>query len=188
MLTKYVYPRWKDRPFLEIRRGDVNNLLDHVADSHGLSQADAVLAQIRGIMTWYQTRDEDYVSPIVRGMRRNEKRKARDRTLNDDELRAVWRAAEDCGTFGAFVKVALLTAQRRDKIATMKWSDITDGIWTIAKADEREKGTAGKEAEKQKSKDGDKEKTPARKERNRITSPPSSAPACRWWLRVGVGA
>jgi integrase len=25
----------------------------------------------------------------------------------------------------------------------MKWSDITDGIWTIAKADEREKGTAG---------------------------------------------
>ena len=143
MLAKYVYPKWKDRPFLEIRRRAVNELLDHVAHKHGLSQADAVLAQIRGIMTWYQTQDENYVSPIVRGMRRNNNRKARDRTLNDDEIRAVWKAAEDCGSFGAIVKVALLTAQRRDKIATMKRSDMADGIWTIA-ADEREKGTAGK--------------------------------------------
>jgi integrase len=143
ILVKYVYPRWKDRPFLEIRRRDVNELLDHVADDHGLSQADAVLAQIRGIMAWYQTRDENYVSPIVRGMRRNKNRKARDRTLSDDEIRAVWKAAEECGTFGAFVKVALLTAQRRDKIATMKWSDVVDGVWTIA-ANDREKGTAGK--------------------------------------------
>ena len=143
MLTKYVYPRWKDRPFLEIRRRDVNELLDHVADNHGLSQADAVLAQIRGIMAWYQTRDENYVSPIVRGMRRNKNRKARDRILSDDEIRAVWKAAEDCGSFGTIVKVALLTAQRRDKVATMKRSDVAEGIWTIA-ADEREKGTAGK--------------------------------------------
>jgi integrase len=143
ILVKYVYPRWKDRPFLEIRRRDVNELLDHVSDNHGLAQADAVLAQIRGIMTWHQTRDENYVSPIVRGMRRNKNRKARDRILNDDEIRAVWKAAEDCGTFGAILKVALLTAQRRDKIATMKWSDVADGIWTIA-ADDREKGTAGK--------------------------------------------
>src|SRR5207253_9697810 len=84
-----------------------------------------------------------YISPIVRGMRRNKKRKARSRILNRDELRAVWKAADDSGTFGAILQCCLLTAQRRDKVASMKWNDIAEGVWTIATAD-REKGTAGK--------------------------------------------
>jgi integrase len=143
MLNRYVYPKWKDRPFLEIRRREVNELLDYVADEHGLAQADAVLAAIRGIMTWHQSRDENYISPIVRGMRRNRNRKARDRILNDDELRAVWQAADGCGPYGAIVKCCLLTGQRRDKVGTMKWDDIVAGVWTIT-ADSHEKGTAGK--------------------------------------------
>jgi integrase len=142
MLERYVLPRWKDRPFLEIRRREVNELLDRIADDHSPSQADSVLAIIRGICNWYQSRNEDYVSPIVKGMKRN-KTKARDRILNDDEIRAVWKAADDCGSFGAIVKCCLLTAQRRDKIATMQWSDIdANGVWTIASED-REKGNAG---------------------------------------------
>jgi integrase len=140
ILKKYVYPEWKDRPFLEVRRSDANALLDRVADDHGLSQADAVLAIIRGVMTWHQSRDENYTSPIVKGMRRNKNGKARDRILNDDEIRAVWTAAE--GTFGALLKTALMTAQRREKVATMRWDDIDDDGWTI-QTDEREKGTAG---------------------------------------------
>ena len=138
-LEKYVYPKWKHRPFLEVRRGDVNELLDHIADSHGRSQANAVLATVRGIMTWHQSRDENYVSPIVKGMRRN-KPKARDRILDDNEIRAIWKA--ECGAFGAIVKVLLLTAQRREKVATMRWSDIGGDEWRIP-AEDREKGTAG---------------------------------------------
>jgi hypothetical protein len=34
-LDRYVYPRWKDRPFLEVRRRDVNDLLDYIADNTG---------------------------------------------------------------------------------------------------------------------------------------------------------
>ena len=50
---------------------------------------------------------------------------------------ALWNVQAD--TFAAFVKVLLLTAQRRDKVATMKWDDISDDTWTIVSA-EREKG------------------------------------------------
>jgi hypothetical protein len=39
LLRVYVYPKWQDRPFLEIRRREVNDLLDYIADNHGLSQA-----------------------------------------------------------------------------------------------------------------------------------------------------
>src|SRR5215831_13314815 len=141
-LERYVYPKWKDLPFLEIRRHDVNELLDFISDNHGRSQADAVLATIRGIMTWHQSRDENYVSPIVKGMRRN-RTKARDRILNDNEIRHVWNAADDCGTFGALVKILLLTAQRREKVTTMMWDDIANNEWTI-RVEQREKGTAGK--------------------------------------------
>ena len=141
LLNKYIYPQWKDRPFLEIRRSEVNDLLDDIVDNHGPAQADAVLAIIRGIANWYQSRDENYTSPIVRGMRRHKNRKARDRILDDDEIRAVWEMAD--GPFGAIVKLCLLTAQRRTKVAHMKRSDVSaDGGWTIAVAD-REKGTAG---------------------------------------------
>jgi integrase len=152
-LNKYVYPKWKDRSFLEIRRRDVTELLEHIEDhhgrsarNHGRSQADVVLATIRGIMTWQQTRDDDYTSPIVRGMKRDKRKpqdRQRDRILNDDEIRAVWTATDDMMPgFGALLRLCLLTAQRRQKIATMKSADVKDGVWKIT-VEKREKGTAG---------------------------------------------
>jgi integrase len=139
LLNQHVLPKWKNTPFLEIRRRQVNDLLDHIEDHHGLSSASSVLAVIRGIVNWYQSREEDYRSPIVRGMRA-EKLKARDRILNDDEIRALWNAAE--GSYGGIIKLALLTAQRKDKITTMKWDDVADDTWTIA-TEPREKGNPG---------------------------------------------
>src|SRR4029078_2578359 len=131
------------RDFTSIRRGDVSKLLDSVEDSSGAVSACCALATVRMICNWYATRRENYESPIVKGMRRSDpKKRARDRILNDDEIREVWRVAEANGTFGAFLRVALLTAQRREKVASMKWSDLKDGEWNIPEA-EREKGTAG---------------------------------------------
>jgi integrase len=64
------------------------------------------------------------------------------RVLNDDEIRPLWGACDDAGPFGAMVKLLLLTAQRRDKVATMKWDDVVDGEWRIPSAP-REKSNAG---------------------------------------------
>ena len=140
VLKKYVFPKWGHRPFRDIKRNDVALLLDEVSDNHGPSQADIVLAYVRKLMNWFASRDNFYVSPIVRGMNRSKKEK-RSRILNDDEIRNLWRAAD--GTFGALLKVALLTAQREGKVSTMKWSDISDdGVWTIP-SEKREKSNAG---------------------------------------------
>ena len=59
---------------------------------------------------------------------------ARDRVLDDAELVAVWAAAERLGwPFGPFAKLLLLTLQRRDEVAAMRWAEISpDGtVWTI---------------------------------------------------------
>src|SRR5262245_30482055 len=141
-LERYVYPRWQDRDFISIKRSDVAKLLDEIEDKNGSRMADLALAYVRSIANWYATRDDDYVSPFVRGMRRHGN-KARERILTDDELRAVWKAAESNGQFGAVIRLLLLTGQRREKVNTMKWVDVDDdGVWTIA-TDEREKGNAG---------------------------------------------
>ena len=60
--------------------------------------------------------------------------RARSRFLNDDELRAVWLAAEqDKGAFGAFIKFTLLTATRRGESAALRRSELSDGgaTWII---------------------------------------------------------
>jgi integrase len=144
LLKAHVYPRWKDRAFLDIRRSDVAKLLDEVEDDHGARQADYVLAIVRGIMNWFASRHDSYVPPIVKGMRRtNAKERARERFLDDGELRAIWEAAESNGTFGAIVRLLLLTAQRRQKVLSMRWADVSiDGVWSIPNG-AREKGTGG---------------------------------------------
>jgi integrase len=142
ILNKYVFPHWGSRDFVGIRRSDIAGLLDLIEDGHGATQADATLAVIRGISNWYSKRHDEYVSPFVRGMKRAGT-KSRNRTLDDGELRSVWKQAEGEGTFGAFVRMLLLTAQRRSAVLRMRWSDISDdGVWTIPKED-RAKGNAG---------------------------------------------
>lgn len=145
-LKKYVYPRWQTKPFAEVRRLEVSELLDHVEDKSGVRMADAVLATVRSIMKWREARDENYTSPIVAKMRRDKRKpdeRKRKRILADEEIKAVWEAGT--GQFGDIVKLALLTAQRREKIATIKWDDIDfeTRIWTIA-TEPGEKGNPGR--------------------------------------------
>lgn len=144
LLDKYVLPTWSDLQFVSIRRSDVTALLDHIEDDHGARQADYCLAVIRGLMNWTAARRDDYAVPIAKGMRRQSaSAQARDRVLTDEEIKRVWETADQCGAFGAMVKVALLTAQRREKVASMKWSDIdADGVWDIPRAP-REKSAGG---------------------------------------------
>lgn len=141
----YIYPKWGAKPFLSIRRGVVTELVDHLVENSGAVQADRVLATLSKLFNWYRQYDENYVNPIIPEMRRSGsmKDRARDRTLTDDEIRALWADWQTAGTFGAFCQIALLTGQRRAKVQTVRWEDISeDGVWTIA-AEAREKVNAG---------------------------------------------
>ena len=143
-LARHALPEWGGREFESIRRSDVAALLDKIEDGSGQAAADYTLKLISAICNWYATRHEDYSSPIIRGMRRrNPTERARSRILSDDELRAVWKRAEANGTFGGFIRLLLLTGQRRDKVRKLRWDDLTaDGAWII-ETEAREKGNAG---------------------------------------------
>ena len=135
-LFKVIVPAFAGMNFVDVRRRHVTALLDKVEDERGARTADAVLSTISTICKWYAHRDENYETPIISGMRR-QKKQGRERVLRDHELATLWK--ED-GLFGNFTKLALLTAQRKEKLSDMRWTDIVDGVWHI-RADEREKGT-----------------------------------------------
>jgi integrase len=151
LINRHIPADFRAREFTAIRRSEVVRLLDEIQANHSARQADAVLTIIRAVMNWQAGRLDDYASPLVKGMNRTEpKERARDRVLDDNEIRQVWKAAESNGTFGALVRMLLLTAQRLDKVISMKWTDISPmqwpsndpPVWEIATAP-REKGNAG---------------------------------------------
>jgi integrase len=143
LLRTLVFPHWGKRDFTGIRRRDIVALLDSIEETSGAWNADHVLSIIRKISNWYAIRDDEYRSSFVSGMRRTKAEdRTRDRVLTDDELRKVWQQAAANGTFGALIRILLLTAQRRGAVVRMKWTDIKDGVWEIATAP-REKGNAG---------------------------------------------
>ena len=138
LLERLVYPTLGDQPIAAIKRKAIIELLDKIEDGKlidkdsrkpirgGATMAHSTLAVVRKIMRWYAVRDEDYVVPIVPGMARiKPDDRARSRVLTDDELRAVWKTAEErADPFAAMLRFMLLTAARRSEAAAMTWSEI----------------------------------------------------------------
>jgi hypothetical protein len=143
VLDTYVLPEWGDRSVGSIRRSDVAALLDKIEHKRikhktikgkflgGAVTADATLAALSKLFNWHATRTDDFISPIVKGMRRagTPKSRARKRVLSDHELRLMWPILDQLGAYGAALKCMILTMQRaRKKVARMRRSEIINGV------------------------------------------------------------
>ena len=124
MLERLVYPTLGAYQIDEVRRTEIVRLLDKIDDERGPVMADRTLATVRRIMNWHAGRSDRFLSPIVRGMARTKpKERDRERTLADDELRAVWLAGEGAHRpFGYLVQFILVTATRRSEASAMRRS------------------------------------------------------------------
>jgi len=142
-LRVYVNPHWANRPFTNIGRSDLAKLMDYIEDHHGARTADLVRSYLSSIGNWYGERSDDYVNPFLRHKRRVPKGAGkRARTLNDDELHRLWAACDKADSFGRFVQLLLLTAQRRGALARMRWRDLNSNVWRMPR-EPREKGNGG---------------------------------------------
>src|SRR5262249_20491570 len=123
--NRLVKPRNGKLSIYEVRRSHIIRMLDEIEDANGPVAADRTLAYVRKAFNWYATRDDQFNVPVVRGMARvKPKERARTRVLSDDEIRTIWPELAKAGTFGAFIKALLLTAQRRDEVAQMSRKEI----------------------------------------------------------------
>jgi integrase len=131
----YVRPKIGSKSIYEVKRRDIVEMLDSVADKAGPVKADKVLAHLRKAFNWWAARDDEFASPIVRGMARTKpKERARKRILTDEEIRDVWKALETADVptcYPAYIKMLLLTATRRNEAADMSSAEIDGDVWTI---------------------------------------------------------
>lgn len=147
ILERDVLPKWRKRPIAAISRRDVIDLIDEIVARDAKVHANRVLAWLRALFNWAIDKERLAASPVAR-MRLPTKEQPRDRALSFDELKWFWQACEEIGwPFGPLCKVLLLTAQRRDEVATMTWRECDFGnrTWTIPR--EKAKNDHGHEVQ-----------------------------------------
>jgi integrase len=95
------------------------------------SEHDHALSAAKTFFTWCQSRRYIDDNPM-RGLS-TRGHTSRARVLTDDELKAVWIAADQCGQFGVIVKLLTATGQRRGEIAALQtsWLDLENKTLTI---------------------------------------------------------
>jgi hypothetical protein len=100
----------------------------------GRAIADRTCAYGRACFAWAKRREMVTTNPFL-ALPKREAGGARDRVLTDDELAAIWRAAEvaNARVFGSLVRLLILTGQRREEVAGIAWSEISADrqTWTI---------------------------------------------------------
>ena len=135
LLERLVYPVLGSCPIDTVTRSQLTRLFDKIEDDCGTRTADMALAYLRKVFNWHALRTDTFKSPIISGMGRyNGKEHERDRVLNDDELRAIWKATEQDKLFSPFVRFLLLTGCRRSEAAGLRCDEIHGDVWDLPAA------------------------------------------------------
>ena len=133
--VKAAYPDHLERRADTLTRETALAALDAMVKAGKPTMAGRTLAYARACFTWAMKRELVAGNPFL-ALPIGSGTVSRDRVLNMDEVALIWRAAgEMIYPFGPLFRLLLLTAQRREEVAGMGWSEISaDGtIWTIPK-------------------------------------------------------
>jgi integrase len=130
LLQRDAVAIWGPRPATSLTRRDINQHLQTVAERAPI-QANQLLANLRKMFNWAVATGRLETSPAS-GIPRPAPSRARDRVLDDEELARVYLASDQLGyPFGPFYKLLILTAQRVQEVAGMRWGEIRGNQWTI---------------------------------------------------------
>jgi integrase len=126
---RLIYPVIGSKPIGDIKRSDIVRLLDKIEHERGAQAAQQALAFLSKTFSGYASRNDDFSSPIVRGMGRVKVREhTRERTLDDQEIRDIWAATESSAdgmpAFNRLLRTLLLTGLRRNEAARLAWREI----------------------------------------------------------------
>lgn len=134
---RYFEVQWaplRGKPITDIKKEDVAKQLREIVNNHGRTSAARARTHLSALFTWAMK--EAYpveANPVLNTHSPVNSDDLRDRVLDDEELKTVWRACRD-DDFGRIVRLLMFTACRRDEIGSLSWSevDIDGGRITIA--------------------------------------------------------
>jgi integrase len=123
-LETYAEPLHK-LPVASIDRRIIEDLLDKVAKNStkgsGAVTANRLHSSLSAMFTWAMKKELATRNPVISIDKRDETR--RSRRLSDAELKVIWEALPP-GHYATIVRLLILTGQRLNEIAGLRWSEI----------------------------------------------------------------
>ena len=107
-----------------VTRREVASVLATIAKEHGKVAADRARSALSAMFAWAVGDGLADINPVI-GTNKHAGTTSRDRVLSDEELARIWLALDD-DDYGRIVKLLILTGQRRDEIADLRRSEITE--------------------------------------------------------------
>jgi len=123
-LLRNYFKKLHDKNLEELAAHHVTDVTDDLAERGLHSTAAHAHTAVKTFLKWCKQRHYLTANPVA-DLEKPPLPKPRERTLTDDELCTVWRAADEVdGHFGAIVKLLILTGQRRSEIGSLQASYI----------------------------------------------------------------
>lgn len=122
VLRREAVPVLSAKPLPKIKRSDFNPIWDRMQERPAVARI--THATLRKLFRWAVSRGDLDRSPME-GVNPPPPVASRERVLTDGELAVVWRGSDQLREpFASFFKLLILTAQRRDEVASLDWSEL----------------------------------------------------------------
>lgn len=136
-LRTHINAHWKPlhgHTLTSVARSAVAARLREIADESGPHAAVRARRMLSAVYVWAIGEGLTEVNPVL-GTNAPADEVRRERVLSLQELVRIWQALPQ-GDFGAIVKLLILTGQRRDEVAEMRWDelDLDAGLWRLPPA------------------------------------------------------
>jgi integrase len=124
--------RWGARRIADIKDADIIDALDQIS-RHAPILGNRVHAVLSAFYGWAKAKRLVVSNPCT-DLERPAEEHSRDRVLSDQELHKVWLASGELGhPFTGIVRLLILTGQRRNEIAGLRWSEIDEDVIHLPK-------------------------------------------------------
>ena len=134
--NKNVLPIIGGVPLAELHKREINRVIDPILERGKPVEAARCFEDVRAMFRWAVARGDLDHAPTD-GMRKPGVAKARDRVLNDEEIRLLWNklpaALPRSKAVQRILKLCLVTGQRVGEVSGMRADklDLTQALWTI---------------------------------------------------------
>ena len=112
------------KPVSKVSFEDIAGLIRKLVKEHGATSAARARGALSSFFAWSMRQGIGVkANPTIGTDNPVYGKDPRDRVLNDDEIRSIWRNCLD-DDFGKIVRLLMLTACRRDEIGGLRWTEL----------------------------------------------------------------
>jgi integrase len=134
-IDRYLLISWKPLhriSVFQITRRHISARVGELITSNGTVAAARARTALSSMFNWAIREGLDIPANPVQGTNRPPEPGSRERVLTETELSTIWQASGN-DDYGRIVRFLLLTAQRREEVGSMRWSelDVISGLWRL---------------------------------------------------------